>query len=154
MPLSRLDKLQQPLSGASSFEVAKWLTARDKILHMSIDTARAGVATWKKNALDRLKLSRELVREFKGNLDKLCNGVKTLSKDVCRGAEQLGKQYDKYLDEDDENYYEDSGTMDALQGIPNANEKADDVKLQAGESLEELLAYLDETISTIQEIQV
>jgi hypothetical protein len=43
--------------------------------------------------------------------------------------------------------------MDALQGIPNANEKADDVKLQAGESLEELLAYLDETISTIQEIQ-
>jgi hypothetical protein len=127
--------------------------ASDKILYMSIDTARTGVAAWKKSALDRLKLSRGLVREFKGNLDKLCNSVNTLSKDVCRGAKQLHAQYDKHLDEEDENYYEDSGTMDALQGIPAADEQVDDVKLQAGESLEGLLSQLDEMISTIQEIQ-
>jgi len=120
---------------------------------MTIDTARTGVAAWKKNALVRLTLSRALVREFKGNLDKLCNSVNTLSKDVCRVAKQLRTQYDKYIDEEDENYYEDSGTMDALQGIPDTDEQVGDVKLQAVESLDGLLSQLDEMISTIQDIQ-
>ena len=128
--------------------------ADGKILHMSIVTARAGVAVWKRNALDKLKQTRALVREFNGNLDKLCNSVKTLSRDVCRGAKQLGGQYDKYLNDEDDDYAEDSDTMDALQGLPNSDEQAEDVKLQAGESLEGLLSHLDELISTIQEIQV
>lgn len=121
---------------------------------MSIDTARMGVAAWKKKALDRLKLSRVLVRELRGNLDKLCNSVTALTKDVCRGAEQLGAQYDKYLDDEDEDYAKDSDTMDALQGLSDSDEEVDDVKLQTGESLEGLISHLDELISAIQEIQV
>lgn len=120
---------------------------------MSIVTARAGVAAWKKDALAKLRQTRALVSEFNGNLDKLCNSIKTLSRDVCRRAEQLGAQYDKHLDDEDDDYAEDSETMDALQGLSNSDEQADDVKLQAGESLEGLVAHLDELISTIQEIQ-
>jgi len=130
-----------------------WLMTGDKIRRMSIDTARAGAAAWKKDALTKLRQTRALVSEFNGNLDKLCNSVKTLSRDIAKRAGQLGAQYDKHLDEEDEDYAEDSDTMDTLKEIPNSDEQTDDVKLQAGESLEGLITHLDELISTIQGVQ-
>ena len=123
------------------------------ILHMSIDTARAGAAAWKKATLDKLRHTRTLVREFNGNLDKLCGSVKTLMSGVRRDAQQLSKQYDKNLDEEAENYEEDANTMDALQSLPEPDEQVDDVKIQAGESLEGLLSCLDEFISAVQEVK-
>lgn len=138
------------------FRAASFLSpmAGGKLLYMSIVTARAGAAAWKRDALAKLRQTRALVKEFNGNLDKLCNSVKTLSRDVSRRAKQIGDQYDKSLDDADDDYAEDSDTMDALQGIPDSDEQADDVKLQAGETLEGLVTHLDELISTIQEIKV
>ena len=131
-----------------------WLMAGGKLLYMSIVTARAGAAAWKRDSLAKLRQTRALVKEFSGNLDKLCNSIKTLSRDVSRRAEQIGGQYDKSLDDADDDYAEDSDTMDALQGIPDSDEQTDDVKLQAGETLEGLVTHLDGLISTIQEIKV
>lgn len=132
---------------------------------MSITDARANAVAWKKTSLEKLKQTRALVREFNGNLNKLCNSVKVILKEISRKADQIGKQYDKYLEEesaeeDDEGddeangqYEQDSDTMTFLQEVPDAAEVVDDTKLQTGESLESLLAHLDGVIAAVQEIK-
>ena len=121
---------------------------------MSIDNARASAITWKRESLDKLRKTREVVREFKDNLSKLCGSVKAAVKGVEQGGARLAKQYDKYLNDESETYEDDANAMDALNEVPSIDEYADDTKLQAGESLEGLLAQLDETIEAVQGIKL
>jgi methyl-accepting chemotaxis protein len=120
---------------------------------MSIVNARMNAIAWKKSSLEKLRQSRSLVREFNTNLDKLFSSVKTLAKDVDRGARQISKQYDKYLDEDSESYEQDADAATGLQEITNADEQVDETQLQVDESFESLLSSLDDIIAAIQEIK-
>lgn len=94
-----------------------------------------------------------LVREFKQNLDKLCGSAKSIMRDAHKEAQQLGAQYDKYLDENSEGYEDDSNTMDALQSVPDSDEQVDDIKLQVAEALGALLESLNETTEAVREVK-
>ena len=121
---------------------------------MSTVQARMAAIAWKKSSLERLKQTVGLLREFHSNLDKLCSSVKAVVGDVYRDANQIIKQYDKYLDEGSERYEQDYDAMSALQEVSSADEEADDVKLQAGDSLDGLLSHLNAIIATVREVKL
>lgn len=124
-------------------------------MRMSIVDVRTEALHWKKDSLSKLQQADALVSEFKGNFNKLCSGLKAVFRDVNQGAARLQKQFDKHLesDEEDSDYDRDYSTMSALEEVPDGVETADDVKLQAGESLDGLLSKLEEILKAVREVK-
>lgn len=120
---------------------------------MSIEKARLQAAEWKKVNLEKLQNLRGVVQEFNKNFGKLCTSARALLKEVESGASRLGTLYESNLDDEDANYYDDSDAKDALGAVPESTAQVDDIKTQAGASLEELLDCVTDTIKAVAKVQ-
>lgn len=120
---------------------------------MLVSPERAEAIAWKKGSLAKIGQARTLLREFRANLNKMCDGVRAVVRDAGRDAERIARVYDRGLNEESEDYDRDADAMAALNDFPGIDEEVEDAKLQAGDSLDGLLTQLDEVLSAVKAVK-
>lgn len=113
---------------------------------------RSEATEWKKKSLRSL---REIISALKGarrDVDGMLGSTKNAVAQIGQEAAKIAKSYDRNLNDGDDDYDRDSGTMDALRDVPDAGDQADDAKAQISEALDGLISHLEEIRDAIGEI--
>jgi len=115
------------------------------------------LAAWRKRNLAELGTTIGTLRKIKSGVVRACDAVKSTAKKISREAEQRAQECERALgeigdDADADEYAEYADAKDALDGVLDADEQADDAKLQVGDSLDGLIAHLEEIKEAVKAI--
>ena len=113
------------------------------------------LATWRRESLAELGRTISALRKIKKGIDRACDGVKTTAKRISKEAERKLEACERALagvEDGEDDYYALTDLKGALEEVGDADEQADDAKLQIGDSIDSLLERLEEIKESVKAV--